>query len=394
MPRIIVPTTVRNPDLVVTDDNKGNWNLPDNRRWGFHNLHRISRYSLGIRAPAHMPLQKVLDRRIGDMPEVRRLTATAFFSAMVVVRGQTLLFENYAQDFGPECLHSMQSITKTTMNLIFGRLIEDRLVDLNQKVVDYLPEIGSGYAQATVQQVLNMDLMNNFNEDYSDPYRFDERPGATVGYGRQEIAMGWRLPPEGENEIICRQFLTSLVSDDVTNTTGIAQYRSPNTDVLGWIAERVTGRSLRGMLIEIVEAAGIEGMFYISTDREGTPIISGGGSMTARDLARYGQLFARSGVGVNGEKFGNSAYFERIRTCTGPPMPEPEDWVYYSNQMMTNGHWLGHGGYGGQYMLADPVSGVVVAFFSVLEDREGDDATYYKEIIRMAEEIIRLNFDE
>jgi len=389
----MVPTTVRNPDLVVTDDNKGNWNLPDNRRWGFHNLHRISRYSLGIRAPAQVPLQKVLDRRIGDMSEVRRLTGTTFFSAMVVVRGQTILFETYAPDFGPECLHSMQSITKTTMNLIFGRLIEDRLVDVNQKVVYYLPEIGSGYAEATVQQVLNMDLMNNFNEDYSDPYRFDESPGATVGYGRQEIAMGWRLPPEGENEIICRQFLTSLVSDDVTNTTAIAQYKSPNTDLLGWIAERVTGRSLRDILIEIVEAAGIEGMFYISIDREGTPIISGGGSMTARDLARYGQLFVRSGIGVSGQKFGNPAYFERIRKYTGPPMPEPEEWVHYSNQVMTNGRWIGHGGYGGQYMLADPESGVVVVFFSVLEDREAYDTTYYKEIIRMAEEITWLDFD-
>jgi len=168
----MAPTTIRNPDLEVAEDNMANWNLPDKRRWGFHNIHKITRYSMGLRASQVMPLKTDIDLRIGNMPEVRRLTRTTFFSAMVVLRGQTVLFEIYAPDFGPKCLHSMQSVTKSTMNLVYGRLIEQGQIDVNKKVVDYLPDMGSGYAQATVQQVLNMDLKNNFNEDYSDPYFF------------------------------------------------------------------------------------------------------------------------------------------------------------------------------------------------------------------------------
>jgi len=394
MPTKMAPTTIRNPDLVVAEDNKANWNLPDQRRWGFHNIHKITRYSLGLRAPQVMPLKKDIDLRIGNMPEVRRLTGTTLFSAMVVLRGQSILFETYAPDFGPKCLHSMQSITKSNMNLVYGRLIEQGRVDVNKKVSDYLPDIGSGYARATIQQVLNMDLINNFKEDYSDPYLFCDNPDATVGYGRQEIAMGWRLPPEGENEITCRGFVQSLTSQDVTNTTGEAEYRSPNTDVLGWIAERVSDRPLRDMLVEIVEAAGIEGTFYISTDRTGTPIVSGGGAMTARDLARYGQLFVRNGMGVDGKTFGSPAYFEGTLKQPGPFMPNRNEEVRYSNQVMTNGRWFSHSGYGGQLMLADPESGVSVAFFSVLENQEAHDEAYFPEMRKMAEEITLLDFGD
>ena len=68
----------------------------------------------------------------------------------------------------------------------------------------------------------------------------------------------------------------------------------------------------------------------------------------------------------------------------------PRDWLRYSNQMATDGQSLGHGGYGGQYMLANPDTGVVVAFFSVLENADAIDLTYSAEVIRMAEEVTRV----
>ncbi|MER8401994.1 hypothetical protein [Mesorhizobium sp. M1348] len=82
----------------------------------------------------------------------------------------------------------------------------------------------------------------------------------------------------------------------MANRTGEMLYKSTNTDVLGWIIERVSG--LRDWLIEIVEAAGLEGCFHITCDREGVPLLSGGACLSARDLARYGLLFARKGEGV------------------------------------------------------------------------------------------------
>ncbi|MDX1047951.1 serine hydrolase [Sinorhizobium medicae] len=65
----------------------------------------------------------------------------------------------------------------------------------------------------------------------------------------------------------------------------------------------------------------------------------------------------------------------------------------YSNQTYTDGRWLGHGGYGGQYMIADLTSGVVGVFLSVLEDKNAYDVDYYIPIIKMLSEIGRLDFD-
>ena len=109
-------------------------------------MHTVFRYSLGIRAPEVLRLGKVVDRRIGDLASVRRLTGTAHFSGMVAVRGDDVLFERYAPDFGPDQPHSVQSITKTTMNLVVGRLVERGQIDLGREVRHYLPDIGSGYA--------------------------------------------------------------------------------------------------------------------------------------------------------------------------------------------------------------------------------------------------------
>ncbi len=382
--------TIPNPDLVVVEDDKPNWNLPKTRRRGFHNLYQVGRYGMSIRAPNILPLSDAIDRRIETLPSVRRLTTTSIFSAMAVVQNQAVLFEAYAPDFDRNQPHSIQSISKTAMNLIIGRLVEEGSVELNQTVDQYIPEIGSGYARATVQQVLDMNVMNNFNEDYEDSYTSDPRPGATVGYNRQEISMGWRLPPAGEPEFSCRDFVAALISDDVSNPTEDMQYRSPNTDVLGWIAERVTGQSLRDLLIDVVEGAGIEGVYHMSTDRDGVPVVSGGACMTARDLARYGLLFARLGLGVNGEAVGSAWFLQETRNDRGTHVTETHDWVRYSNQTYTNGRWLGHPGFAGQFLMADPDSCTAVAFFSVLETQQAQDDDYSAEIVRMAEDVVAL----
>ncbi len=371
---------IPNPDLAVTDDLKPRWNSPDYRRHGFHNLYRLSRHAVSLRAANVLCLEKCIDRKIGDRDDVRRLTSTAMFSAMTVVRGDKVLFEKYAPDFGPHQPHSIQSITKTHINLVYGQLVEQGLIDLDKTIGDYLPEIGSGYRDATVQAVLHMDVENDYSENYDDPL--------TSSY-RHEVPMGWRLPPDGQDIPSEHDFLASISSDDVTNRLPHAQYKSANTDVLGWVAEQVSGRPLRHFLADITDAAGLEGAFHLTADRDARPWASGGGCMTARDLARYGLLFTRSGKGVDGSQVGSADFIEKTRTSPGKPMPPPRDYVRYSNQMFTGERWVGHGGYGGQFMLCDLDSGVVGVFFSVLENRDCYDPDYSDGIITMLADIAK-----
>ena len=58
-------------------------------------------------------------------------------------------------------------------------------LDLNKKISDYLPDIGSGYASATVQDVLDMNIENSYSEDYNDPYTssYLHEPSSIVANG-------------------------------------------------------------------------------------------------------------------------------------------------------------------------------------------------------------------
>ncbi|RWJ39834.1 MAG: class C beta-lactamase-related serine hydrolase [Mesorhizobium sp.] len=352
--------SIANPDLVPLSNNQPRWNLPDYRRRGFHNLHTTMRYAMSLRAPRVLPLRKQVDWTIGDRPDVARFLAMPHFSAFVVVRGERILYETYAPDFGPDRPHPIMSITKTTLNLMLGRCVADGLIDLGRRVKDYIPEIGTGYADATLRDVADMNVANDFFEDYTNP---------NATWIAMERDMGWRLPPEGEKEGTIRSFLCQVASDDLVNHTGYALYKSTNTDVLGWVIERASGRALRDWLIEIVEAAGIEGCFHITCDREGVPLVNGGACLSARDLARYGLLFARKGEGVDGRRVGDAAFIEETRRSPGLPFEDTRDLMHYhySLQMEIDGTWLGHSGYAGQFMLANPDTGIVVVYFGVIE---------------------------
>lgn len=372
---------IPNPDLATLADNKARWNLPDHRRHGFHNLWRIARYTQGFRSSRVLPLTRQIDWRIGERPDVARFLAVPHFSAFVVVRGEHVLYEAYAPDFGPDRPHSIQSITKTTLNLMLGRAVADGVVDLDAKVRDYLPEIGSGYAAASLRDTADMNVVNDFTEDYADPY--------ASSYD-MELAMGWRLPADGDTTATIREFCCGVTGGDLTNRSGHALYKSTNSDILGWIVERASGRPLRHWLIDIVEAAGLEGCLHMTCDRDGVPLVDGGGCLTARDLARYGLLFARMGEGVDGRRVGDAGFIEATRREPGPPMPAPRQWMRYSRQTMTDGTWLGHGGYGGQFMLANPDTGTAVVYFSVLEDKDAYDPEFYAPLVRMMGEVAAL----
>ena len=119
--------------------------------------------------------------------------------------------------------------------------------------------------------------------------------------------------------------IPAVTSDDLHNDTGYAMYKSTNSDLLSWIIERVSGKPLSAHLLDTVEAAGIEANVHITCDREQVPLVDGGACLTARDLARFGLLFARYGEGVDARQVGDADFIENCRRNPGPPMPAPRE---------------------------------------------------------------------
>ena len=159
-----------NPDLVVLKENRPRWNQPETRRHGFHNFYRLPRYNLSLRAANILHLETNINEEIGSRVDVKKMISTEFFSGMAVIKNQDLIFESYAKDFHAHHPHLAMSVMKLTVNLIIGDLISKGAIDPNKKVKEYISEMGSGYSEATIQQVLDMDLENNYSEDYGDVF--------------------------------------------------------------------------------------------------------------------------------------------------------------------------------------------------------------------------------
>ena len=49
---------ILNPSLSIQKDNKPSWYLPENRRYGYRNLHKINRYGFLLRSDLVFELDK------------------------------------------------------------------------------------------------------------------------------------------------------------------------------------------------------------------------------------------------------------------------------------------------------------------------------------------------
>ena len=280
--------------------------------------------------------------------------------------------EPAASDFSTSHPHSIQSIIKLHIHIIIGQLISQGILSLEAKVRDYLPDIGTGYAEASLQSLLDMTVNNNFSEDYSDPHS---------DCYTEEIALGWRLPSNNMvKESTLVEFTNGITGYSDEEKVTVAQYKSANTDVLTRILAKMSPKSLTKHIEEIADAIGYEGSFHISLSPEGYPAFSGGGCMSARDLARFGLLFARDGLDIQGLEFANSSFISESLSRNAPSLSQPKEWLRYSNHLMTDGRVVGHAGYGGQFLLVDTVTNTSFAFLSVLENEDGYDDAYMGEV--------------
>jgi CubicO group peptidase (beta-lactamase class C family) len=148
-----------------------------------------------------------------------------------------------------------------------------------------VPELaGSGYEGATVAHVLDMTAAVDFAEDYA------------VDFWRYDVACGWHPPRDDAPHGTILEYLPTIGPADWQHGERF-HYVSPNTDVLGLIAERVGGRPLAELIAhELWIPMGAEHEADLTVDAEGTAVACGGFCATLRDYARMGALVLADGV--------------------------------------------------------------------------------------------------
>ena len=378
----------KNPELATVKDNKAVWNLPKTRRHGYRNLHKINRYGLFLRSDLVLKLKKKYKDTIYKKPLVKKMTKHKSFCSLIVGNKQNIYFEKYAKDFTENQPQTIMSITKMFVNLFVGELLNNKSINLDKKVSYYLPKIGSGYANAKVQDVLNMNVINAYTEDYTKAY--------SSSFLHEPVG-GWRLPKNGDKHLSQEDYLNTIKSKknrNLINKSNLAFYKSANTDVVGLIVEKISGKPLRHWMLRAVEAAGFEEGIYIASDRYGMPWMSGGGCLITRDFLRMGLLFARKGKGVGNRKIGSASFLDQTVKNVGPKYMNLSEnkYLYYSNSTMVSGNMIGHSGYGGQFLAVNLKTGNVAAFFSVLETKSATKESYKVDMINMLIDIVNTKY--
>jgi CubicO group peptidase (beta-lactamase class C family) len=279
-----------------------NWRTPPFSTWAFHHVRELIPSADIAHQPGNvmeLPAAPMDPARLG-LDEFIRATDT---DALAIVHRGRLVFEHYANGTTAETPHILMSVTKSMLGLLAGILAGRGALELERRVTEVLPELKqTGYEGATIRQLLDMRSGIAFEEDYL------ATSGPIVTYRK---ASGWNPLQPGEQASDLRSFYRELAGTDGPHG-GPFRYISPNTDLLGWVIERATGRRYADLMSELLwKPMGAERSAYITVDRLGAPRTAGGMCTTLRDLARVGQLMVEGGR-RNGAEIIPAAWLEDL----------------------------------------------------------------------------------
>lgn len=281
------------PDQQVT---LANWRTSPFNSWAFHHVREIlptvdiPHNPEAIRpwqAGEMSPPSVLHDGETLDIDGFHRVTET---DALVIAQGDRILHESYRNGMGPMDPHILFSVSKSMLGLLAGILAEQGLLDVAAPCEHYVPELtGTAFQGATVRHLLDMRAGVAFVEDYT------ATDGPIIEYRK---STGWNPLEPGETSMGLRAFFQTL--DERSGPDGgVFDYKSPCTDLLGWIFERATGVRYADLFAHhIWSRIGAECPAYINVDLYGAPRAAGGMCMTTRDLARVGRLVAEGGAGI------------------------------------------------------------------------------------------------
>ncbi len=280
----------------------------------------------------------------GAMPGVR---------GVLVVRHDRLVFEYYRRDVTRDDLHQINSATKSFVSALVGIALErGAFTSLDQPIADFLPEAGAPgvdprVKDITIRHLLTMSSGFAWDEKARDACR-GSRGGDCARFddGGDPIAFALRRP--------------------LAHTPGQAfNYDSPSVNLLAIALARATKMPLLAFAQETLgRDLGVTKLRW-ETDPQGNQLGGRGLQATARDLAKFGNLFLRRGAWQGRQLVPADFVDAATRRQLGAGWPWPA-WAEYGYLW-----WLlpGQGsaapsytanGFGGQYVWVMPAFDAVV----------------------------------
>ncbi|PBB38635.1 serine hydrolase [Mesorhizobium sp. WSM3868] len=274
-----------------------NWRLRPFCQWSFQNVGELVP-SVHVAAASGgeeqvKSLGALLEEKVtlaGGAETVEAFLKRSDTDGLTILKGGRLVGDWSAPHMAFGQRHIIFSISKSMTAILAGILQGEGVFDPEAPVTEYIPEAkGSAYGDASVRNVLDMTVSLDFEEAYLDP---------ESAFARYRRATLWN--PGGGSESLAAFLLTLPRLAEPHGQT--YRYRSPNSDLLGILVERASGKRVSDLLSEkLWLPLGAASEMSVTVDMEGTARTAGGMSMTPRDLARIGEMMRQGGT-ANGRR--------------------------------------------------------------------------------------------
>ena len=286
-----------------------------------------------------------------------------FTDGLLVMHKGKVVYERYADVLGPEKQHMCMSVTKSFIGLMGAVLVAEGCLDETAKVAHYVPELKEGgFGDANIRQLLDMRTGIQYNEGYLDP----QSEFWTHMFAGRVLPH----PPGYQGPDGFHAFMPTVKK--MGEHGGQFAYKTINTDVLGWVISRATGKSVGQNLTErIWSKLGMEQDAYFAVDAQGTEFAGGGLNACLRDMARFGEMMRNQGC-VNDQQIIPLAVVQDIAKggdksafpqSTFPTLP---GWSYRNMWWVSGNEHEAYCARGihGQTIYIDPRAEMVIARFA------------------------------
>jgi CubicO group peptidase (beta-lactamase class C family) len=286
-----------------------------------------------------------------------------YTDGIVVLHRGRIVLERYFGALSEHRPHIAFSVTKSFIGTLGAALVAEGLLDETRPVTHWIPELaGSGFAHATLGEVMDMTTGLDFSEIYSDPN------SGIAAYAR---AGGLAPRPAGSAPAEGLYAFLQTIRPAGVHGEGFT-YRSVNTDVLAWVIQRATGERIETLLSNrLWSVLGVERDAHITCDALGMPFAAGGLCTTLRDLARMGEMMRCDGA-YNGRQCVPTAAVAAIRGGGDPARFRHAGYALLPGWSYRHQWWNSHNADGmfmargihGQAIVVNPAAEMVVARYA------------------------------
>jgi len=282
-----------------------------------------------------------------------------YTDGILILHKGKVVYEKYFGELNEMKVHAVMSLTKSLTGTLASILVAEGLIDEDAVLTEYIPELsGSAFEDATVRQVMDMTTGLAFSEDYADP---NAEIWAFSAAGNPLAKPADYQGPAGYYEYL------QTVRKEGEHGEAFG-YKTVNSDALGWVISRVSGKKVSDYLSErIWGKLGMELDAYYQIDALGIPFAGGGFNAGLRDLGRFGELIRNHGAFQGEQIIPRKAILDIERggdreAFARSPYTKVEGWSYRNMWWMTHNE---HGAYAargvhGQTIYIDPEAEMVL----------------------------------